>query len=58
MHHLVTMKHERARDDMIWWRTDSCPPPGRELVLTFHRNKPKVVEEREKRLKRGKGGGD
>ncbi len=56
--HLVTMKHERARDDMIWWRTDSCPAPGRELVLTFHRNKPKVVEEREKRLKKGKGGGD
>ena len=56
--HLATMKHERARDDMIWWRVDDCPPPGSELKLTFHRNKPKVVEERERRLKRGKDGGD
>ncbi len=56
--HLATMKHERARDDMIWWRVDDCPPPGSELKLTFHRNKPKVVEDRERRLKRDKDGGD
>ena len=56
--HLVTMKHEKARDDMIWWRTDASAPPGTKATLTFHRNKPKVVEEREKRLKGGEDGGD
>lgn len=53
--HLATMKHERARDDMIWWRTEKCPAPGVEVKVTFHKNKPKAVEEREKRLKGGGG---
>lgn len=48
--HLATMSHERARDDQNWWRTDLCPEPGVEATLVFWRDKPKLVEERERRL--------
>ena len=49
--HLVTMVHERARDEMNWAIAPACPPPGTEVQLTFHRYKPKLVAEREARLK-------
>lgn len=48
--HLVTMKHERARDDQVWWRTELSPEPGTPVVLTFHKDKPELVTEREQRL--------
>lgn len=48
--HLVTMKHERARDDQIWWRTELCPDPETRVELRFHKTKPALVVEREKRL--------
>lgn len=55
--HLVTMVHERSRDDQNWWLSAACPPPGTKMLLTFHITKPRVVEEREKRLARDKDGG-
>ncbi len=38
--HLLTMRHERARDDQNWWMTDACPPPGTAVELRFHRRMP------------------
>ena len=48
--HLGTIKHERARDDQNWWLTDKCPMPETEIEFVFHKNKPKLVAAREKRL--------
>jgi hypothetical protein len=54
--HLLTMVHERARDEMNWAIAPSCPAPGTEIALTFHRHKPKIIAEREARVaKRAKG---
>jgi hypothetical protein len=54
--HLLTMVHERARDEMNWAKSPSCPIPGTEIALTFHGRKPKIVAEREARVKnRAKG---
>ncbi len=53
--HLLTMMHERSRDDQNWWLSEACPPPGTKMKLTFHVNKPAVVAEREKRVKEIKG---
>ena len=47
--HLGTIKHARARDDQNWWLTARCPEPGTEAKLVFHRKKPALVVEREKR---------
>ena len=55
--HLLTMKHERSRDDQNWWLSEACPPPGTKMKLTFHINKPAVVAAREKRIKAIKGKG-
>lgn len=48
--HLATMVHERARDDQNWWLTDLVPPPETEVELVFHKQKPKLHVERDKRL--------
>ena len=48
--HLGTMKHERARDDQNWWLTTRCPAPGTEAEFVFHRHKPQLMQQREKRL--------
>lgn len=48
--HLGTMKHERARNDENWWLTDKVPAPGKEVMFRFHREKPALMVEREKRL--------
>lgn len=48
--HLVTMVHPDARDDQNWYLTEACPPGGTQVTLTFHRDKPRVVAEREERL--------
>jgi hypothetical protein len=53
--HLLTMKHERARDDQNWWLSQACPRPGTKMKLTFHVNKPAVIVAREKRIKEIKG---
>ncbi len=49
--HLATMVHEKARDDQNWYLTDACPPAGTEVTFTFHRDKPKIVADREERLR-------
>lgn len=54
--HLVTIAHERARDDQNWWLADQCPAPGTAMTLTFHRDKPKLVQEREARLEKEAAG--
>jgi len=48
--HLLTMVHERARDEMNWAIAPACPPPGTEVSLIFHRHKPKLVAAREARV--------
>ncbi|HLQ38098.1 MAG TPA: YdjY domain-containing protein [Planctomycetota bacterium] len=50
--HLATLRHERARDEHNWWITDVCPPPGTQLQLTFWKQKPKLVQERETALQK------
>lgn len=47
--HLLTLDHERARDQMNWTIAPDCPPPGTEMSLTFHVTKPKIVADREAR---------
>jgi hypothetical protein len=49
--HLATMRHERARSDQNWWITRKCPEPGTEVEIVFWKQKPKLVVEREQRLK-------
>ena len=60
--HLITMKHERANDDQVWWVTDIVPPPGTKVELTVHRTKTPLHVAREKRLaeeaKQAPGGDD
>lgn len=56
--HLVTMIHERARDDQNWWLSQACPRPGTKMKLTFHMKKPKVVVDREKRIAKDKDKGE
>jgi hypothetical protein len=54
--HLVTMRHERASNDQIWWLTELVPPPGTPVRLTIHCRKPPVVEKRDaQRKKTGDG---
>ena len=48
--HLGTMKHDRARNDENWWLTDKVPAAGKEVKFSFHRTKPALLIEREKRL--------
>lgn len=48
--HLGTMAHERGRDDQNWWKTELLPAPETEVVLVFHKQKPKLCVEREQRL--------
>lgn len=48
--HLVTMSHERASDDQVWWLTRRVPEPGTKAELTLHLTKPKIHVEREKRI--------
>ena len=54
--HLLTMVHERARDEMNWAIAPGCPVPGTEIALTFHRHKPKIVAEREAQVKKAAKG--
>jgi hypothetical protein len=44
------MKHDRARNDENWWLTDKVPAAGKEVKFSFHRTKPALLIEREKRL--------
>lgn len=55
--HLVTLRHARARSDQNWWMTEACPPPGTEIALTIHTQKPQLVREREERLAKEKAAG-
>ena len=55
--HLVTIKHERGRDDQNWWLTDLCPTPGTDIKLTVHVQKPKLAIDREARLAAEKAAG-
>lgn len=48
--HLATMVHKNARDDQNWWLTDKVPEPGTEIVLTFHKTKPQLAVDRDKRI--------
>lgn len=48
--HLVTMSHERAFDDQIWWVSDLMPMPGTEVELIVHRQRTKLHEERAERI--------
>jgi len=50
--HLASMVHERCRDDQNWYLTEACPPAGTEVNFTFHRDKPKLVADREERLRK------
>ncbi len=47
--HLVTMHHERANDDQIWWQTEMCPPIGTPVEFVIHRSEPKAHQERRAR---------
>ncbi len=48
--HLGTMHHERSRNDENWWLTDMVPAAGTNVRFSFHREKPALLLEREKRL--------
>lgn len=48
--HLGTMKHDRSRSDENWWLTDMVPAAGTKVRFSFHREKPALLLEREKRL--------
>lgn len=48
--HLVTMSHERARDDQNWWVTEQAPEPGTKVEFVFHRIQPQVCIDRDARL--------
>ncbi len=50
--HLITMSHEFASDEQVWWYTDICPPPSTPIKLTFHFAKPELEVLREARLKK------
>jgi hypothetical protein len=49
--HLATLRHDRARDDQNWWISKHCPEPGTEVEMVFWRQRPKLFDEREARLK-------
>lgn len=44
--HLVTMVHERARDEQNWWVTSIVPDPGTPVRITFHLDMPASVKAR------------
>lgn len=48
--HLVTIVHERGRDQHNWWLTSKVPEPDTEVLFTIHRQQPKLHQEREARL--------
>jgi hypothetical protein len=48
--HLVTMKHERADDDQVWWVSDAMPATGTPVEFVVHRQKTALHLAREKRL--------
>jgi hypothetical protein len=50
--HLGTMVHKDARDDQNWWITNLLPEPETEVSFVFHRNEPKLHQERRARLLR------
>lgn len=49
--HLATLRHERARDDQNWWISKYCPEPGTEVEFVFWKQRPKLLDERQARLK-------
>jgi hypothetical protein len=49
--HLATLRHERARDDQNWWISKYCPEPGTEVEFVFSKQRPKLLDERDARLK-------
>ena len=52
--HLLTLRHERARDDQNWWKSELCPPPETKVRFTFHRRMPAVAKERAARIEKSK----
>jgi hypothetical protein len=52
--HLVTMHHERANDDQIWWYTEACPPIGTPVEFVIHRQEPAAHKARRERLAKEK----
>jgi hypothetical protein len=50
--HLVTAKHSGADDDERWWLTELVPPPGTEVTLTIHRQRPQLVIDRDQRIEK------
>ncbi|MCC6670772.1 MAG: hypothetical protein IT458_06920 [Planctomycetes bacterium] len=56
--HLVTIAHERAREDENFWIDEKvCPPPGTEMTLTIHAREPALVRERNARLAKERAAG-
>lgn len=52
--HLVTMKHERAQDDQVWWVTELLPPPATPVKLVIHKAETPLHRARLERLAREK----
>lgn len=48
--HLVTIEHERARDETNWWLTARCPEPGTEVELVFHAGESDLHRARRQRI--------
>ena len=48
--HLVTMHHERANDDQIWWQTELCPPIETPVEFVIHREESALHKARRARL--------
>jgi hypothetical protein len=49
--HLGTIVHKDARDQQNWWFTNKMPAPGTEVQFVFHKQRPAIHVEREKRKK-------
>lgn len=52
--HLVTMHHERANDDQVWWQTELCPAIGTPVEFVIHRQEPAAHKARRERLAKEK----
>ncbi|MBK8978502.1 MAG: hypothetical protein IPM29_21600 [Planctomycetes bacterium] len=48
--HLVTVKHERADDDQIWWITSLLPEPDTSVTFVIHKTETPLHVARRERL--------
>ncbi len=48
--HLITMRHPRADDDTVWWRTDLTPETGTKVDLIAHKHETALHKAREARI--------